>query len=67
MHRHRPKTSEDHGYAYALTRPDGSQNPAAHGGIHRVDRCTCGAERHTNLNGNHRESTGWIEADERAQ
>ena len=64
MHRHRPKRSEDHGYTSAITRENGTQNPAAHGAIRRIDTCDCGAVRHTNINGGHRESSGWMSEDD---
>ena len=64
MHRHRMKTSEDQGFSCAITRPDGTQNPAAHGVIRQIDTCSCGAVRHTNINGSHRESSGWMTDDD---
>lgn len=42
------------------------QNPAAHGGVRYVDRCRCGAERETLINGRHEEQGTWYtpEADD---
>jgi hypothetical protein len=36
-------------------------NRAAHGNITRIDRCSCGAERRTNINGRHKERGPWKE------
>lgn len=43
------------------------ENRAAHGGVCYVERCHCGAERHTNVNGSHEETSGWltVESDQR--
>ena len=56
-HRHKAVTDRDVCFSRCL-RPRGC-NPAAHGNINRIEECTCGARRETNLNGRHRESTGW--------
>jgi hypothetical protein len=63
-------TSCKHKNTKELTRPfagpvSKKQNPRAHGGVCYVDRCLdCGAERRTNVNGNHAEQGKWVKAEE---
>lgn len=40
-------------------RPGSHYNPAAHGNIQVTETCRCGAQRHTLINGIHREHSGW--------
>lgn len=55
-HRHRPIETRDQ----CFTGPVSPQeNPAAHGGVCRVDTCRCGAERRTNRNQGHIERGVW--------
>lgn len=61
-HRHRPKTRKIQAYMGPVTSDVTGyhqQNPAAHGGICRVDVCACGAIRRTNVNGRHTERGRW--------
>lgn len=58
-HRHRPATADERPFAGAVS--PGDPNPAAHGGICYVERCDCGAERRTNINGRHFEFGPWVE------
>lgn len=55
-HKHRVKFSEDWGFTGPVK---AKQNPAAHGNICRVDKCSCGAVRRTNINGRHIERGEW--------
>lgn len=56
IHKHRPKTSIERGYDHPVAFPE---NPMAHGNIVQIDTCSCGAVRHTNVNGNHQERGQW--------
>ena len=60
MYRHRPDPT------LATVRPFSGavakrQNRAAHGNVCVVDRCRCGAERRSNINGQHVERGKWGE------
>lgn len=59
-HRHKAKTSKDRAFQGPVNneRP----NPAAHGNIVRIETCACGAERRTNINRQHTETSGWDES-----
>jgi len=41
------------------------QNPAAHGNVTVVSTCRCGAERRTNVNGQHSERGEWVTQSDR--
>jgi hypothetical protein len=56
-HTHRATRSADYGFSGPVAIHD--QNPAAHGNICRVDSCSCGATRRTNINGSHKERGAW--------
>lgn len=56
-HRHKTIETTDRPYTGPVSR---TENRAAHGGICRVDRCECGAERRVNVNGVHREIGTWV-------
>lgn len=56
---HAYETFSGQAYASAVG-PASQQNPAAHGGSVTIARCTCGAERRTNVNGRHEERGTWI-------
>ena len=57
MHkRHRPKRSRYQAYSGPVRKPE---KPEAHGGICRVDTCSCGAIRRTNINGANYERGTW--------
>jgi len=60
MHRHRAKTRDMHGYNSCVSPVH--CNPASHGGITYVERCSCGVIKLTNSTGPGRtETTGWME------
>src|SRR3990172_12238020 len=59
-HRHRVIERREQGFGGAIKQPDGTQNPSAHGCILLIETCRCGAERHTNINNQHSESSGWF-------
>jgi hypothetical protein len=58
MHKHYPKTSTDRMFAGPVRL---SENRAAHGNIVRIDVCSCGAKRRTNINQQHRERGTWAQ------
>ena len=60
MHQHKAVESRTRPYRHPVVRR--KQNRAAHGNVTRIDRCECGAERHVNVNGKHRERGPWIRA-----
>lgn len=60
-HRHRAKTTITRCFSGPVS---GRQNPAAHGNVCRIDTCSCGATRATNVNGNHVERGDWKGVDE---
>jgi hypothetical protein len=63
-HRHRTIGTTTRCYTGPVRSPE---NRAAHGNVCHVDRCLCGAERLTNVNGPHVEQSEWSGAvDERA-
>lgn len=41
------------------SRPGSEYNRAAHGNIEITETCRCGAQRHTLVNGRHKEHSGW--------
>lgn len=47
---------EDFPFFAPVTR---NENRAAHGGIFRVEECSCGATRRVNINGRSREESSW--------
>jgi len=52
-HKHRPKTSEERAWTYCVTPDECASRPErqrAHGGILRIDKCRCGAERAVEVN-----------------
>lgn len=55
-HKHRVKTRVERGFTHPVAWPE---NRSAHGNITRVDTCSCGAIRSTNINGNHIERGQW--------
>jgi len=57
-HQHRTTKSVVRPYVGYSVRPD-RPNPAAHGGVTIVERCACGAQRLTNVNGRHIETGRW--------
>ena len=57
-HRHSVATSKDRGFSSPVNAE--RENRAAHGNICRIDTCSCGAKRWTNINQQHTESSGWI-------
>lgn len=59
---HRPVKSEDRPFFGAVS---DRLNRAAHGGIARLETCSCGATRWKNVNGSHVERGGWTEANVR--
>ena len=59
IHRMLAKLSITEPFTESVAHMDVSANPAAHGGICKIDRCLCGAVRKTNINGVHSETSGW--------
>jgi hypothetical protein len=59
-HRHTTKTSRIQGYTGGVATPGRRQDPRAAGAICEVETCSCGAERRTNKNQGHRETSGWV-------
>lgn len=58
MHkRHIVSTSHDRPFTGPVS---DHPNPAAHGNIVQIDRCRCGTERRTNINGRHIERGPWV-------
>jgi len=57
-HQHRAIKDQQRtvGYSVPVAHPG---NPAAHGNICQVDKCRCGATRHTNVNQHHIERGQW--------
>lgn len=60
-HRHRAERSTERCYSGPIVGAD--ENRAAHGNICRTERCGCGAERRSNVNGRHVECGPWQEAE----
>lgn len=58
-HKHKAVRETTIGYRGPVG-PHWRQNQQAHGGVCFVERCSCGAVRHTNSNGNATESSGWV-------
>ena len=58
MHKHTAKTETTVGYRHPVG-PVEQQDERAHGGVCHVETCACGAQRHTNSNGRHKERGEW--------
>jgi hypothetical protein len=58
-HKHHAVKSVDYGFSRPVSE---NENRAAHGNICRVDTCSCGATRRTNINGSHIERGVWATA-----
>ena len=56
-HRHRPAKMRDSPFLGCVA-PVGQCSPASHGGITRVQTCTCGATRRVNSDGRYAEERG---------
>lgn len=59
-HRHRPAVDTEIRPFAGPIQSAAKQVPQAHGGCMFIDRCRCGAERHSNTNGGHRERGAWV-------
>ena len=60
MHQHRVAVSKDRAWTHCVEGYDCSDD-RAHGNIERVEWCTCGAERHKEINQRFEVVGGWIE------
>jgi len=70
-HRHCPITEREFCYFHCVN-PDHCRrrgpmswqtytvHPGSHGNITRIETCTCGAIRKTNINGQHIERSAWV-------
>lgn len=58
-HRHKAISEIVRCFSGAVSR---HENRAAHGGVTIIATCKCGAERQTNVNGNHYERGQWVDA-----
>lgn len=61
MHKHKATSYGPDRCYQAPVGPPARQNRAAHGGITREERCSCGATRPVNINGCHEELGSWEE------
>jgi hypothetical protein len=66
MHQHKaiPQKSQDIGWTHCVTPDECAANPMrvqAHGNIIQVDTCSCGATRHTEVNGGRKNYGPWSE------
>ena len=62
MHEHTSISERDQAHTGCVAPYRGAATPcepAAHGGITRIETCSCGAQRRLNLNGGHREEGAW--------
>jgi len=60
-HRHKAIEGERKTYGFDGCVAGSRCNPASHGGVRHVDKCTCGAVRYTNSTGFGRDERGpWI-------
>ena len=57
-HMHQPANTFDVPFTGPVT-CYAHQNRQAHGGICRIETCSCGVSRHVNVNGRHREIGAW--------
>jgi hypothetical protein len=58
------KKSRDRGWTHCVTPDECAANPerqAAHGNIIRIDECSCGAVRQTEINGGRNNYSPWSE------
>lgn len=64
-HTHRAVSSMSRtvAWTHCVARPGVGCSGAAHGGVTHVDRCRCGAERETEINGLHVVRGAWTEAE----
>lgn len=63
-HRASPSRSTDRGWTTCVTPDECAARPerqSAHGGIVRIDVCSCGAVRRTEINGRRRNRGPWRE------
>jgi hypothetical protein len=60
-HRHKAIASKSETWGFTGCVRPGRCNPAAHGNVVHLDRCSCGATRSTNVNCNHVEIGQWQE------
>lgn len=65
IHKHRVQSSREQDWTYCITPSQCAAIPgrqSAHGNIHVIDTCACGAVRHSEING--RKNRGpWIEVE----
>ncbi len=62
-HKHRAATTTERCFSGPVASGT-RENPAAHGNIRVAELCRCGAQRRTNVNGRHSETSGWVVSDD---
>ena len=62
-HKHRPASSVESCWSYCITPDECANRPErqkAHGWVHRIDKCRCGALRHVEVNFTRSNYGPWI-------